>query len=123
VVTPKPARTYTIPLDAEWDGGIPLRIRHGIAEWRLAGSWGAAPLRLLTRHHAADSELWAWLRSWGVTRVSTSSGPSGKRVTPRPRRVDYCPSPEALERLHALAASRCESYAAVLDRLVLGAVE
>lgn len=108
-----------------WGEGWTVHVsRSGVHVTGRGVGRSAAPLRLLAKHHDVDSPLWQWLRSRGVVRPQPSgaSGPSGQRVAPRTGRVDYRPSPEALQALDALAARQGCSRNAALDGLVLTAV-
>jgi hypothetical protein len=85
--------------------------------------WMPAPLRLLARHYAADSAVWAWLREHGVRRPSPSgpSGPSVPRAERTRRAIEVTLSDEARARLAELAEARGVSRSELVEALVMGA--
>ncbi|MBX3264890.1 MAG: hypothetical protein KF782_34785 [Labilithrix sp.] len=84
-------------------------------ELRLDGEPTTA--RQLTRRYPADGKVWTWLRARGVSRVSTTSGPSGSE---RRRRVgrSISLSPEDNARLDAIAAREKSSVSALISRWI-----
>ena len=107
--------------------GWRLRVRAGALEAQTGEPprWRAIRglLRDLARAYPVGEGPWPWLLSEGVTRPSTTSGPSGG--TPRAKRrrpcIEVTLSPEAIATLDARAESRGESRSACIEALILGA--
>ena len=77
-------------------------------------------VRDLTRAYPAGAPVWAWLRAQGVTRVSTTSGPSSPTAEAQRGTVavKLRLAPDVAKALRELAAARRTTVSALVSGLV-----